>query len=223
MPDDIRSILTELKKHHPIAVISGRSLDDIRSRADLPGLVYRGNHGAEMEGVVEAADGRTSLEQFLAAAHQAFACFPGVQIEDKGVTASIHFRRVVPVLLGEILALFQGIAQKYAEKLSVTEGRKVFEIRPHGAVDKGDAVQQLMGGIGKGRLPVYMGDDTTDEDAFRAVRGAGISVSVGGSPEADYYLRNQGEVHEFLALLARIPLPDGKRRRAADNGKRARQ
>ncbi len=223
MPDDIRSLLTELKKRHPIAVISGRSLDDIRRRAGLPGLVYRGNHGAEMEGVAAAADGRTSLEQFLAVAHQTFACFPGVQIEDKGVTASIHFRRVEPVLLGEILVLFQGIAQKYAEKVSVTEGRKVFEIRPNGAVDKGDAMRQLMGGVGKGRLPVYMGDDTTDEDAFRAVRGAGISVSVGGSPEADYYLRNQGEVHEFLSLLASIPLPGKKLRLVADKGKEARQ
>ncbi len=57
------------------------------------------------------------------------------------------------------------------------------------------------------------------EDPFRAVRGFGISIAVGGSPEADYYLRNQGEVYEFLKLLARIPCPGGKHYRTTDDGK----
>lgn len=223
MPDNIRSLLTELKERYPIAVISGRSLGDIRRRAGLPGLVYGGNHGAEMENGAPGAGGRTSLEEFLAAAHQAFACLPGIQIEDKGLTASIHFRRVEPMFLGEFLTSFQGIARKFAEKVRITEGRKVFEIRPHGAIGKGDAVEQLMEGVGRGRLPLYVGDDTSDEDAFRAVRRAGISVAVGGSPEADYYLRNQGEVQEFLALLARIPHPGEKHCSATDDGKGAQQ
>jgi len=75
-----------------------------------------------------------------------------------------------------------------------------------------------MEAIGKGRQPVYLGDDTNDEVAFRAVRGFGISVAVGGSTESDFYLRNQGEVRKFLALLARISLPDEKQCRAADKG-----
>lgn len=55
--------------------------------------------------------------------------------------------------------------------------------------------------VGCDLVPIYLGDDINDEDAFLAVRENGISVSVGGSPEADYYLRNQGEVAKFLALL----------------------
>lgn len=63
---------------------------------------------------------------------------------------------------------------------------------------------RLMAGIGKGRFPVYVGDDISDEAAFRAIKESGIAVSVGSSLEADYYLRNQGEVREFLELLTGI-------------------
>jgi trehalose-phosphatase len=223
MPDDIRAILLELKERYPVAVISGRSLEDLRGRAALPGIICLGNHGAEMEGVHPEVNDRGSLEEFLSAARQTFASIPGIQIEDKGVTASIHFRRVEPLLLGDFFVTFKGIAGEFAEKVGVTEGRKVFEIRPRGAAGKGDALRQLMEGVGKGKLPLYMGDDTSDEEAFRALRGAGISVAVGGSPEADYYLKNQGEVHTFLELLARIHNPDEKQRRGTDNGKGARQ
>ncbi|OPY16583.1 MAG: Trehalose-phosphate phosphatase [Syntrophus sp. PtaB.Bin075] len=218
IPDDIRRLLAVLQEHYPVAVISGRSLDDIRHRVGLPGLVYAGSHGTETEKGVGVAGGRAALDAFLAAVRQALACFPGIQIEDKGLTVSIHFRRIAPVLLGNFLDSFQGIARKFAGTVSVIEGRKVFEIRPQGAAGKGDAVRQLLKGIGKGRLPVYMGDDTNDEDAFRVVRGDGITVAVGGSTEAEFYLRNQGEVSKFLALLARISLPEKKQRHAVDEG-----
>ncbi len=223
MPTDTRAILAKLMERHPIAVISGRSLDDLRDRVGLPDVLCGGNNGAEMEDTEACAAGRVPLEEFLAAARQAFASFPGVQVEDKGFTATIHFRRVEPMLLGEFMASLQEIVREFAEKVSVTEGRKAFEIRPPGAASKGNAVRRLMEGLAKGRLPVYVGDDTSDEDAFRAVRGVGISIAVGGSPEADYYLRNQGEVHEFLKLLARIPRLGGKHRRATDGGKGSRQ
>lgn len=218
IPDDIRLLLAVLQEHYPVAVISGRSLDDIRNRVGLPGLVYAGSHGAETEKGTGGDGGRAALDAFLAAVHQALACLPGVQIEDKGLTVSIHFRRIAPVLLENFLDSFQGIARKFVGTVSVIEGRKVFEIRPQGATGKGDAVRQLLEGIGKGGLPVYMGDDTNDEEAFRAVRGNGITVAVGGSTEAEFYLRNQGEVRKFLALLARISLPDEKQCYAVDEG-----
>jgi trehalose 6-phosphate synthase/phosphatase len=223
MPDDIRTILLELKERYPVAVISGRSLEDLRGRAALPGIICLGNHGAEMEGGTFGVSCRSSLEDFLSAARRLFASIPGIQIEDKGVTASIHFRRVAPLLLGDFFVAFKGIGRKFAEKVSVSEGRKVFEVRPRGAAGKGDAMGRLMAGVGKDRVPLYMGDDTSDEEAFRALRGAGISVAVGGSPEADYYLKNQGEVHTFLELLARIYLPGEEQNRGTDNGKGARQ
>ena len=219
MPDSIRTLIEALREHYPIAVISGRSLQDLKCRVALPGLIYGGNHGAEMEDLNVVVDGRPLLKAFLSAAHQAFASLPGVQIEDKGVTASIHFRRVKPVHLEQFLAAFQGLTGNYADTLLISEGRKVFEIRPLGSFTKGDAVMRLMEGVGKGRIPVYVGDDSSDEDGFRAVREIGIAVAVGGSPEANFYLRNQGEVGDFLALLAGISPPVTKPCCPAKNGK----
>ncbi|MRR54352.1 MAG: bifunctional alpha,alpha-trehalose-phosphate synthase (UDP-forming)/trehalose-phosphatase [Deltaproteobacteria bacterium] len=219
MPDSIRSLVEILREHCPIAVISGRCLQDLKSRVALPGLIYGGNHGAELEGFTAAVEGRPPLAAFLAAAQQAFAALPGVQIEDKCVTASIHFRRVEPVHLEQFLTVFQELAGNYADTLLFSEGRKVFEIRPPGAFSKGDAVLRLLAGVGKGRIPVYVGDDSSDEDGFRAVRETGIAVAVGGSPEAEFYLRNQGEVADFLALLAGILPPVEKPCRTADAGK----
>jgi len=219
LPDAIRILVAALRERYPVAVISGRSLQDLQSRVALPGLVYGGNHGAEMEGFTASVEGRSLLAAFLNEAHQAFASFPGVQIEDKGITASIHFRRVEPLCLDQFLASFEEVAGNYADTLLVSEGRKVFEIRPLGAFTKGDAVLRLMEGVGKGRIPIYVGDDSSDEDGFRAVRDAGIAVAVGGSPEAEYYLINQGEVADFLALLAGNSPPVEKPCRSADDGK----
>ncbi len=80
-------------------------------------------------------------------------------------------------------------------------------------------MHKLMEGVDKGRLPNHLGDDTGDEDAFRAVRRAGISIAAGRGPEADYYPSNQGEVRGFAELPARTPRPGGTRRRAPDGGK----
>ena len=206
MPADIRAQLIALQGHHSIVILSGRSLADVRARTGLPGLTYMGNHGTEMEGDATGAgalaDDRLLLKEFLAMAERTFTNVPGVLIEDKGVTASIHFRMVAPSYLETFLEAFKPLAKQYTGRLRVTEGRKVIEIFPQTAGNKGVALQRLMAGVSIGIVPVYLGDDVSDECAFHAVRGCGISVSVGGSPAADYYLRNQGEVAGFLSLLS---------------------
>ena len=205
LPADIHALLVALQKSHPIAILSGRSLVDVRARTRVPGLIYGGNHGAEMEGDTAGsavlANDRPLLEKFLIEAKQALSLVPGVLIEDKTVTASIHFRQVAPAQLETFMTAFQPLVRQYSRRLQITEGRKVIEVRPLGASDKGAAVQRLLTCVGSDVAPIYLGDDVNDEDAFRAVRENGISVSVGGSPVADYYLRNQGEVAKFLALL----------------------
>lgn len=209
MPEEIRSLVELLKGRHPVAIISGRSLADLRVRVGIPGVIYGGNHGAELEGGANAAGspgGRPLLERFLARAGVELERFPGVFTEDKGVTASIHFRLVHPSRLDQFRAAFRELARDFREGLRVSEGRKVFEIRPIGAWDKGQALAWLMETVGRGRMPIYIGDDTADEAAFRALRGKGISVAVGGSGEAEYCLGKQGEVREFLELLARAGL-----------------
>lgn len=208
MPEKIRSLLVLLKERHPVAIISGRGLADLRARVGIAGLIYAGNHGAELEaegaGVAGPPDGLALPEGFLDRAREELEPFPGVLVEDKGVTATVHYRLVNPSRLAEFFAAFRALVRDYEGRLRVNEGRKVFEISPVGAWGKGEVLEWLMEGVGKGMMPIYVGDDTSDEEAFRAVRGKGMAVAIGGSREAEYYLAKQGEMAEFLELLAGI-------------------
>jgi trehalose-phosphatase len=193
-----------------LAVVSGRPLEDVRNRVGVQGVVYAGNHGAEVrvDGSVLRAPGvdKTTgiLRTFLDRLRSGLAPIPGVFIEDKGITASVHYRLVEPSLEGEVLRISWDVARGYETAFRITTGKKVLDIRPREAWDKGQAVARIMELKGRGMLPLYVGDDTTDEDAFRAIRGCGISVSIGPNAESDYFLRDQQEVSEFLGWLTEV-------------------
>jgi trehalose 6-phosphate synthase/phosphatase len=203
----MRGLLDRLKRNIPVAVISGRGLEDVREKVGLADMIYAGNHGAEIwdgEKVVRdgSRDQRHLLEEFLARVRESLSQVPGVMVEDKGVTASLHFRMVKLKRVEEVLHAFRTIAKDYEHAFRITAGKKVFEVRPRDAWNKGDAVSWIMRNFGDGRVPLYIGDDTTDEDAFRVIERKGISVSIGGSAKAEYCLKNQGEVEDFLTWLS---------------------
>ncbi|MDH4162637.1 MAG: bifunctional alpha,alpha-trehalose-phosphate synthase (UDP-forming)/trehalose-phosphatase [Nitrospirota bacterium] len=206
----MRSSLERVLGSAQLAVVSGRALDDLRHRIGIEGIVYAGNHGSEvlLDGSVLRAEGvdRSAgmLRVLLAGLRDALSTVPGVLIEDKGITASVHFRLVDPSLVGEVLRIFWDLARGYESSFRITTGKKVLEIRPRAAWDKGQAVGRIMELKGRSLMPIYVGDDTTDEDAFRAIRGCGISISIGPNAEADYFLRDQEEVGRFLDWLAQV-------------------
>jgi trehalose 6-phosphate synthase/phosphatase len=207
MAQGTRALLERLKESVPVAIVSGRGLRDVRDRVGIEGLVYAGNHGAELwdgEKTVlcpGSADSRKALEEVLAALRKALAPIRGVLIEDKGLSASVHFRLVEENALGDFFHLFNVTTQGYESAFRITSGKKVFELRPQGAWNKGDAVAWIMSAVGGNRMPLYVGDDVTDEDAFRAIKGRGISVSVGDCLGADYSLRGQEEVQLLLEFM----------------------
>jgi trehalose 6-phosphate synthase/phosphatase len=210
LPAPIRSSLERLLRIVQLAVVSGRALDDLKSRVGLAGIVYAGNHGSEIwiEGSVLHANGvdntTRTLRTFLDRLRTRLSRVEGVLIEDKGITASIHFRQVDPSHVGDVLRIFWDIARDYEKVFRITTGKKVMELRPQAAWNKGQAVARIMELKGRGMLPIYVGDDTTDEDAFRAIKGSGISVSIGANAESDYYLRDQEEMGAFLDWIADI-------------------
>lgn len=207
IPDDMRSLLTELRRLLPIAVISGRSLEDIKRRVGIEGIIYAGNHGAEIwDGEKTIASqqpfvSRDMLQEFLNRLKESLLPIKGVLIEDKGITASIHYRMVKERDLPKLFRIFTGISDDYKNAFKIVIGKKVFEIRPVDIWDKGDAVSWIMNNMGNGSAPIYIGDDTTDEDAFKILRGKGINICIGGNAEAEYYLKNQGEVKDILQWL----------------------
>jgi trehalose-phosphatase len=137
---------------------------------------------------------------------------PGVLIERKGPTASVHYRLVAPVERRRWLpALLAQLAVPTANgRLRVVRGKAVLELRPPGHWHKGAAVRWLIERpYFAGRTLVYLGDDATDEDAFRAIRRDGVGVLV-GSPRrstARYCLHDPDQVRRFMEQwLAAYPV-----------------
>lgn len=201
-----------------IAVISGRSLQDIRRRVGIAGITYGGNHGLEVEGpgvtfrypVPEKT--RCALDELRGQLGKALLLVPGAFVEDKGLTLAVHLRRVKR---GALPAAMQAVLEtarpcRLRGEIVLRSGKEVCEIRPSVAWDKGKTVLWLLekveGDVGEAPWPVCVGDDRTDEDAFRAIRNRGLTVFVGAprQTKARYYLRNVGEVEEFLGRLTRI-------------------
>jgi trehalose 6-phosphate phosphatase len=209
-----------------VAVVSGRGLADARSRVGIDGLYYAGNHGFEIEGpdvdrvhpAAEAA--RPKLDACVASLEEALADEPGTEVEDKRWTLSIHYRRAERE--GAEDRVRAAIDACRRPGLRVTEGKKVFEVRPDVDWDKGRAVEFLLDVLtgqdgaddgpgaqipGAPRLPaIFIGDDTTDEDAFAVVKQLGGGIVVGDPPPAGTralsWLRGPGEVAELIASLA---------------------
>jgi len=207
LPDEMRSIIKSLKRRMPVAIVSGRGLEDIKKRVGIRDIIYAGNHGAEIwdgEKLVvspELGDNKRILNQIITEMRGALSSVGGVFIEEKGITASIHYRKVPSRDLGKLFDIFWSTAERYKGLFRITSGKKVFEIRPYGIWNKGDAVKWIIKNFGGNRIPIYIGDDVTDEDAFKILRGRGIGISVGKSEESDYYLKGQREVKRFLSWL----------------------
>ena len=196
----------------PVAIITGRSLDNIMDILNIDKMIYAGNHGAEVwngEKLVEGEElleNKQAIKKIIEELKEALSSIKGVLIEDKGITASIHFRMVSSGDIYKMLNTFWEIADKYKELFRITSGKKVFEIRPHGIWNKGDAVQWIWKNLDGNRMPVYIGDDVTDEDAFKVIRGKGFGISIGKSKEADYYIDSQEEVRKLLQRIGGFQL-----------------
>ncbi|CAN5866002.1 hypothetical protein BH23GEM3_BH23GEM3_25720 [soil metagenome] len=200
-----------------IAVVSGRGLADARALAGLEGIAYAGNHGMEIDGPgvhqihTEAAAARPQLERVADALRRRLGLIEGAIVEDKGLTLSIHFRLVAEGAHPEVRAAVTD-AVATASGLHVTEGKMVLEIRPQVDWHKGRAVEFLLRHLSPptGAPVLYFGDDTTDEDAFRALSSwsAGEGVIVGEerleSTAACSFVRSPDEVADVLATLADV-------------------
>jgi trehalose 6-phosphate phosphatase len=198
---------------HPkfsVAIISGRGLADLRTRVDLENLIYAGNHGLEISGpgvdFIEpaAVERLKSLGELSRHLRTRLQHIPGVEVENKILSASVHYRRAAAATLPDIRQAVDDAVVFDDNPFHITEGRKVLEIRPRVGWDKGMAVRWIQQASGHpNALPVYIGDDTTDEDAFLALPD-GITVSVGKGREtsAQYFLENQEAVPEFLLWLS---------------------
>jgi trehalose-phosphatase len=202
-----------------VGILSGRALADLRQRVDISGIIYAGNHGLEIEGpgigLVNplAEEMRPALHLINQVLNKALAPIRGVQVEDKGLTVSVHYRMVEEGKSEEVRNIFERVIANARSlgKVITTSGKKVYEVRPAVKWDKGEAIAFLIDKYGttktkKGLLPIFLGDDQTDEDGFRVIeKHDGVSVFVGeqtNNSKARYYLKAPAEVEQFLERLA---------------------
>jgi trehalose-phosphatase len=204
-----RRELKRLRGRAAVAVISGRALADVRRRVRLPGLLYGGNHGVELaeeDGLFlhpVARRLRRHAGELLRKARRVLAGLPGVHVEGKGFGVSVHYRTMPAKARGSFETLLRVLKKEtHALAFQWTRGHKVWDLRPPTGWNKGRALNRLWRRSGR-PFVVCLGDDVTDEDMFRAVRGKGFGVKVGRGPtRAHYRLTSQKEVLSFLRWLS---------------------
>lgn len=200
-----------------MAVVSGRRIEETQHILQLQGIYYVGLHGLviltpEGERVSYASPSqeviavlRSLKEKF----DRSFSEVRGIFLEDKGLALALHFRLAKKEEASEAKNDFVQTASDYQDcgiPLRILHGKQVIEVMPAG-MHKGEAVTYLLNRYGNGALPVYIGDDVTDETAFQAVGDRGMSILVTKAPRptaASFYLYNPAEVEEFLKALVHL-------------------
>ncbi|MDX1374792.1 MAG: trehalose-phosphatase [Burkholderiales bacterium] len=213
---EMRAALARIAARCVLAVVSGRDLADVRERVALEGPGYAGSHGFDILGpagerqvLPEAEDAVPALDAAERALRKAIGGIEGAQLERKRFSIAVHTRRAREADVPAIERAVDAALQAHAG-LRKRRGKKVLELQPDVDWDKGAAVRWLLDALGldeAGALPVYVGDDLTDEDAFRAIAGRGIGIVVLDAPRASaasYALRDPDEVRAFIDALAGV-------------------
>lgn len=210
--DRARAALTRLADHSrvTVAVVSGRELSDLVGRVDIEGLVYAGNHGLEVRAGERtlvhpaAARQRPRIEALSERIRERLADFPACTVEDKGLTATVHVRGSEDA--DRAISLTESLAADAGSDVRVVSGKRVRELRPTVNWDKGATMDMLTDATPVGHRPLFVGDDTTDEDAFRSVQPDGVGVKVRSDAPmetgASFGVAGQTAVPRLLEWLA---------------------
>ena len=218
--------LQQLVERCPVAVLSGRDLADVIERVGLPGIWYAGSHGFELtapDGAHHQNDTAAAtvpvLEEVAGELREQPGSIPGIVVEHKRFGVAVHYRNAARDRVGEVSAAVHAAGRRHA--LRVTTGREVIELRPDIDWDKGKTLRWVIDHLQQAGsqtlsaplVPIYVGDDITDEDAFDAVRHDGVPIVVRHSDDGDrataalFALDSPARVSEFTERLARQLAP----------------
>ncbi|XP_069154415.1 probable trehalose-phosphate phosphatase H isoform X4 [Solanum lycopersicum] len=202
----MRGTVRKLARYFPTAIVSGRCRDKVYNFVQLSELYYAGSHGMDIKGPSKGSKYSKKVYKELLDKTKSIE---GVRVENNKFCVSVHFRCVDEKKWGELSQEVRLVLKEYP-KLKLCQGRKVLEIRPIIKWDKGKALQFLLQSLGYAKcndvFPIYIGDDRTDEDAFKVLRERrqGLGILVSKTPKethASYSLQEPSEVMKFLLLL----------------------
>lgn len=198
-----------------IGIISGRGLRDIMRLVGVRGIYYAGNHGLEIKGrgslFVHPSYKKyiPYMKDIAAMLGRGISGIKGAILEYKRLSVSLHYRLVPARSIPRLKSIFKKISAPYIKsgKIRMTTGKKVLELRPPVSWDKGKAVGMIGKMAGKNNaVKVFVGDDITDEDAFKMLKKNDFSIRVvrkSGSV-AQYFLKNPGEVRRLLMKITKV-------------------
>lgn len=214
LPATSQRILARLARHPRcrVGIVSGRGLAQLKRLVRVPDAAYAGCHGLELawRGVHFRHPGAVALAPLLRRIAgellRRTSRLSGVLVEPKGLTVGLHYRLAAPSTARALRALARNALGR-APGLEILRGKKVLELRPRVAWGKGQAVQLLRsllaGSLRRRALTIYLGDDATDEEVFRALRGKAVCVAVGRRrTRAPYRVSGPAAVERLLARLA---------------------
>jgi len=220
LSDERRRLLLEIhdRKDATVAIVSGRRLADVRARARLPPDNYHaGLHGLEIEGHgdrfehPDVTKGIDLIHRLVAELSRDVAPLQGVFVEDKTLSAVVHFRAASPADAAKVPSVLLERVQRHLDsgRLRIMEGAGMSEILPNIDWNKGHAVAWIRDRVAASSvLPtvsVYIGDDVTDQDAFTALGDDGVSVAASDRVSGAHFQINGPQ--EVEALLRRVAVP----------------
>ena len=203
-----KMVLQLISRLAPVAIVTGRSLKDIKHKVGLKKNIYAGNHGLEWE--IDCKRGGIKIPTKMVVAvnflnkQLSNLCrkYHGALLENKHMGLSLHYRLVKTHLVDKLLKEAMQLVVPFQKKqlLKITKGKKLLDVRLALSWNKGDFVKFLHKKLGKDLLPIYIGDDVTDEDVFNILRpGITIQVAKNSNSKAKYYCNNTVEVSLFLS------------------------
>ncbi|CAN6584021.1 unnamed protein product [Malus baccata var. baccata] len=226
MSNEMRKAVRDAARYFPTAIVSGRCRDKVYSFVQLGELYYAGSHGMDIRGPSKSSKYKNDNQAVLFQPASEFVpmidevyktllektrSISGARVENNKFCLSVHFRCVDEKSWAALAEQVRLVLNEYP-KLRLTQGRKVLEIRPTIKWDKGKALEFLLESLGYANsnevFPVYIGDDRTDEDAFKVLRdrGQGFGILVSKVPKetnASYTLQEPAEVKDFLRRLVK--------------------
>ncbi len=213
LSEDMREIIEKLIKKYTVAVVSGRGREDVESLVNIEGIFYAGNHGFDIKGPNFSMT-QSDAERVIPVVKEAIDYFKdrlssidGLLVEEKKFSVAVHYR-----LVGEdkYLGVIKEEVNKVVDSndsLRLIQGKKVFEILPNIYWNKGCAIRWIIEALKlsfKDNSIIYIGDDTTDEDAFRVIRSRGHGILVAEElhySAADFWVKDPNSVKELFEKL----------------------
>jgi alpha,alpha-trehalase len=219
LSEEVRKTLRDLTQQCRVAVISGRDLQDVRSLVGIEELIYAGSHGFDIAGPAGLQMQNKKAREYLPLLDRVEETFrkrlkeiQGTLVERKKFSIAVHYRAVKSKDLNKVTEIVKEVL-KTSPTLRMSPGKKVYDLQPDIEWNKGKALLWLLEKLNlnsANTVPFYIGDDTTDEDAFSALAERGISIVVkdgNRKTAADYLLGNTDHVKTFLRAL--IPVVRG--------------